>query len=214
MKLTLVYAPFTCALVPHILLTEAGAEFDVRALDLRRGEHMAPEILQLNPRHRVPILLIDGAPLVENVAIAQWIARTHPEARLLPGDFMEEIRAISLLAWCASGIHPTLTPNALPHRYCDLPDSEASVKRCAQKLLHENYALAEKMLTGREWFFDHFTAPDVHFFWTFRRGQLFGVDVSGYPACNAHFERMKARPSVQKLLAFEASVLEKFQSRS
>src|SRR5258706_5032903 len=152
MKLTLVYAPFSCALVPYSLLTEAGVEFDVRPVNLRRGEQMSPEFLRLNPKHRVPVLLLDEEPLTETVAIELWIARTFPAARLLPADFAREIQAISLLAWCASGIHPTLTPNALPNRYCDLPGSEERVRRCAQKLLHENYQIAEQRLSGREWF--------------------------------------------------------------
>jgi glutathione S-transferase len=137
-----------------------------------------------------------------------WIARSFPEARLLPATLDEEMKAISLMAWCASGIHPALTPNALPQRYCDLPGSEESVRRCAQKLLHENFQIADARLAGREWFFDHFTCPDVHFFWCFRRATIFGVDVSAYANCNAHFERMKQRASVQRLLAYEASVLE------
>jgi glutathione S-transferase len=208
MKLTLIYAPFTCSMIPYILLTEAGADFDVRPIDMRRGEHMSPDLLRLNPRHKVPILLQDSVPLTENVAIALWVARTHPEARLLPADFMDEIRAVSLMSWFAANIHTALTPNILPQRYCDLPGSEESVRRCAHKLLHESYAIAEQLLAGREWFFDHFTSPDAHFFWTFRRAQQFNVDMSAYPSCRAHFERVKARPSVQKLLAFEASVLE------
>src|SRR5579872_5566144 len=195
MKLTLVYAPITCSLVPYILLTEAGAEFEVQPVNLLRGDSMTPEFLRLNPKHRVPILLRDGEPLTETIAIQIWIARRFPQARLLPADLDEEIQAISLMAWCASGIHPTLTPNVLPHRYCDMPGSEDSVRRCAQKLLHENYRIAEQLLSGREWFFDHFTCPDVHFFWCFRRGILFNIDVSAYPSCMAHFERVKARPS-------------------
>ncbi|MDB5864833.1 MAG: hypothetical protein JWO70_2639, partial [Betaproteobacteria bacterium] len=35
MKLTLYYAPMTCALVPYVTLTEAGAEFDVRDVNTR-----------------------------------------------------------------------------------------------------------------------------------------------------------------------------------
>jgi glutathione S-transferase len=207
MKPALYYAPFTCSLVPYVLLTEAGADFEVRSVNMFRGEHMGPDFLALNPRHKVPVLLVDGYPLTENVAIALWIARRFPEARLLPADPMAEIRAISILAWCASNIHPTLTPNALPQRYCDLPGSEESVKRCAQKQMHEHFAIAERLLTGREWFFDHFTCADVHFFWTFRRAQQFKIDVSAYQSCRAHFDRMTARASVQKLMALEASTL-------
>ncbi|HVV84197.1 MAG TPA: glutathione S-transferase family protein [Kofleriaceae bacterium] len=214
MHLELAYAPNTCALVPYVLLAEAGADFTPRPLDFRRREHLSPEFLALNPKHKVPVLIIDGEPLTESVAIGVWIARTFPAARLLPADPKEELRALSLMAWCASTIHPTLTPNALPQRYCDLPGSEESVRRCAQKLTHEHYAIGERLLAGRDFFFDHLTCPDVHFFWCFRRGMQFGMDVSAYPSCRAAFDRIAARPSVQRLLAHEASVLAAQQQAS
>lgn len=206
MRITLHYFPITCSMLPYIALTEAGAAFDVRIVNFRKGEHMAPEFLRLNPKHKVPLLEVDGEPLTENVAILQWIARNFAAAKLLPGG-MDEFKAISLMAWCASGIHPFLTPNVMPQRYCDLPGSEESVKRCAHKMLHENFGIAEEMLEGREWFFDHFTIPDAYFFWCFRRARQFEIDVSAYRNCNAHFERVAERPSVRKLLAFEAEVL-------
>ncbi len=207
MKLTLYYAPIACSLVPYVALTEAGAPFDVRVIYHQRGDHMSAEFLRLNPKHKVPVLLIDGAPLSENVAILQWIARQFPQAHLLPTGGLEEYRAISFLAWCASGIHPALTPNALPQRYCDLPGSEESVRRCAQALLKENYRIAEQMLAGREWFFEEFSLADIYFFWCFRRGIQFGVDASAFSSCQAHLNQMSARASVQKLLTFEAAAL-------
>jgi glutathione S-transferase len=76
--------------------------------------------------------------------------------------------------------------------------------------LFENYEIADDMLAGREYFFDHFTAADVHFFWCFRRGLQFEHDLSKFSNCSAHFERVKSRPSVQKLLAYEKSVQTEF----
>jgi glutathione S-transferase len=210
MKLTLYYAPMTCALAPLITLTEAGAEFEVRNLNTRANQQRAPEFLKLNPKHKVPVLLIDGEPLTENAAIHLWISRQFPKARLLPADPWEEVKAISLMAWFASGIHPKLTPNARPQNYCDLPGSEESVKRVANKLLFEDFAIADGLLSGREWFFSHFTAPDAHFFWCFRRATTFGLDVSQFGNCVAHMERMKLRPSVQKALAHEKRVQDEF----
>ena len=213
MKLTLYYAPVTCALVPYVTLTEAGADFDVVPINMGKGQHNSPEYLRLNPKHKVPVLSIDGEPLTENVAIQIWIARSFPKAKLLPSQFTQEIKAISLMAWCASGIHPALTPNNSPQRYCDLPGSEESVKRCAQKLLAEQFKVADGLLSGREWFFDHFTAVDAYFFWCFRRATLFTLDhldLSTFKNCMAHFDRMKQRPSVQKVLAFEAQVQQEF----
>jgi glutathione S-transferase len=72
--------------------------------------------------------------------------------------------------------------------------------------LFEKFGIAETLLAGRDWFFDHFTAPDAHFFWCYRRATLFPIDMSQFKNCTAHFERMKQRPSVQKLLAYEKQV--------
>jgi glutathione S-transferase len=66
--------------------------------------------------------------------------------------------------------------------------------------------IAEDKLAGREWFFEHFTAVDAHFFWCFRRGSQFDLDLSPFKNCMAHFGRMKQRPSVRKLLAYEEEV--------
>src|SRR5450631_4228488 len=143
MKLTLYYSPISCSLVPYIALTEAGADFEVRVVNFTQRAHLSEEFLRINPKHKVPVLLIDGEPLTENVAILQWIANQYPQAQLLPRGGLAEFKALSLLAWCAAGIHPHLTPNVLPQRYCDLPGSEESVRRCAHKLLREDYQIAE-----------------------------------------------------------------------
>ena len=210
MKLALYYAPHTCATVPYITLTEAGAEFEAVAINTRNGDNRKPEFLKLNPKHKVPVLIIDGEPLTENVAIQIWIHRRFPQAKLLPSDPREEIKAISLMAFCASGIHPHLTPNARPQNYCDLPNSEESVKRVANKLLLEDFKVTEDLLAGREWFFPHFTACDAYFFWCLRRAISFKLDLSRFPNCMGHYERMRERPSVKKVVAYEKQVLDAF----
>ena len=206
MQITLHYAPIACSLVPYVALVEAGAEFEVSVVNFLKAEHMGPEYLKLNPKHKVPVLVVDGEPLTENVAILQWIARNFEEAKLLPSG-VDEFKAVSLMSWCASGIHPTLTPNVLPQRYCDLPGSEEHVKNCAHKIMHENFVIAENLLEDREWFFDHYSIPDIYFFWCFRRAIQFELDVSAYTNCNAHFNRVLQRPSTQQPLAFEAKAL-------
>jgi glutathione S-transferase len=210
MNLVLYYAPITCALAPYITLTEAGAPFELRPLNMRKSQNRTPEYLKLNPKHQVPVLMIDGEPLTENVAIQLWIHRNFPAAKLLPAGAMQELKAISMLSWCASGMHPFLARINAPARVCDLPGAEASVVRLAQERLFEHYEIANGLLAGREFFFDHFTAVDAHFFWCFRRGTQFDLDMSAFKHCTAHFERMKGRPSVQKLLAYEKDVQTEF----
>jgi glutathione S-transferase len=54
MPLILYYAPVTCALVPYVTLTEAGAAFEVRSLNFGKAQHLSLEYLALNPKHKVP----------------------------------------------------------------------------------------------------------------------------------------------------------------
>jgi hypothetical protein len=127
--------------VPYVTLTEAGADFTVHNMNSRSGALKTPEYLRLNPKHKVPVLVIDGEPLTENVAIQIFIHRNFPQAKLLPQDPKQEIKAISLMAWFASTIHPPLTPNARPENYCDLPGSADAVKRAGNKLLFEDFKI-------------------------------------------------------------------------
>jgi len=210
MNLVLYYAPITCALAPYITLTEADAKFEVRPLNFKKGQHTAADYLKLNPKHKVPLLLVDGKPLSENVAIQIWIARTFPKARLLPADPWQELQAISVMSWCSGGIHPFLSRTNSPVRVCDVPGTEESVKKLAAANLMELFKIADDLLSGREFFFDHFTAPDAHFFWCQRRARQFDIDISQFKNCVVHFERMLLRPSVGKLMAFEKSVQNEF----
>jgi len=210
MEILLYYAPVTCALAPYITLTEANAGFDVRPLNFRKGQNKAADYLKLNPKHKVPLLVVDGQPLTESTAIQIWIARNFPQAKLLPSDPWQELKAVSLLSWCSSGIHPYLSRINSPPKVCDLPDAAESVCRLAAEQLSEAFQIADGMLAGREYFFDHFTAPDAHFFWCCRRATQFDLDLSGFTNCAAHFERMTGRASVQKLLAYEKEVQDAF----
>ena len=210
MEILLYYAPNTCALAPYVTLTEAKATFEVQPLNFRKGQQKSADYLRLNPKHKVPLLIVDGRPLTESPAIQIWIAHNFPRAKLLPFDPRQELQAISILSWCSSGVHPYLSRINSPPRVCDLPGAEETVIRAAKELLFENYKIADDLLAGREFFFEHFTAADAHFFWCLRRGSQLGADASAYPNCLAHFERVKKRQSVQKLLDYEKSILAEF----
>jgi len=212
MEIVLYYAPNTCALAPYITLTEAGAEFEARPLNFGTAQNKSPDFMKLNPKHKVPLLVADGRTLTESTAIQMWIARTFPEANLLPTDPWGELQAISIHSWCSSGIHPYLSRINSPPRVCDAPGADDNVVGHAREYLAETFELADHMLAGKDYFFDQFMSPDAHFYWCCRRATQFGIDLTGYKNCWAHFQRMQRRPSTQKLLAFEKEVLDRFAS--
>lgn len=206
MNLTLYYAPVACSLVPYVTLTEAGADFDVKVISLAKKEQMNTEFAAINPKRKVPCLVVDGQPLTENVAIQVWIAGQFPATRLLPENNWERVHAISHLSWCASGFHPHMTRIFKPTAFCSVADTENNVREIATDKLMENFHMANDVLANREFFFDHFTAADAYFFWCYRRSTLFDLDMSSVPHCQAHFENMLTRDSVKRVLAFEKEV--------
>ena len=210
MEIALYYAPNTCALAPYITLTEAGAEFEAKPLNFRKQQHFSAEYLAINPKHKVPLLVVDGRTLSENVAIHQWVHRTFPNAKLLPADPWDELKAVSLHSWCSGGIHPYLSRINNPAKVADNKEAADSIVKHATDAINENMQIADDLLAGQDWFFDHFTAPDAHFFWCCRRATQFKIDLTGFKNVWAHFNRMQERPSVQKLFAYEKETMDRF----
>jgi glutathione S-transferase len=203
-KIDFYFSPGACSLATHIALEEAGVSFTPKVTSTRKGQTRSPEYLAVNPKGKVPALAIDGKVLTENVAILSWLAKTYPQARLLPaGDPLKEAEALSFLAWCASGVHPVLSRFFGPQRFCDLPDSADNIKKLATEQNAANFALIEKALEGKEWLFGDWSVADGYIFVFFNWAKKLGLDVSAYPNYAKHFERMQQRPAVQRALARE-----------
>jgi hypothetical protein len=67
------------------------------------------------------------------------------------------------------------------------------MRKLAADQLFESFTIADDMLSGRELFFDDFTAADAHFFWCFRRAtQLILISQSTQFASGEirHYSRM------------------------
>jgi glutathione S-transferase len=95
-------------------------------------------------------------------------------SKVVATDPWQELKALSLMSWCSSGIHPFLARINSPTKVCESPNAADSVRRLAPAQLVENFQIADNLLAGREFFFDHFTAPDAHFFWCMRRKTVRG----------------------------------------
>jgi glutathione S-transferase len=212
MKLSLAYCPISCAMVPYILLNEVNAAFETQVINLGKGEHLSRAYLELNPKGKVPMLIVDGQALTENLAIQVWIAQQFPSFNLLPQNPMKAAQVLAFMSWCSSAIHPKLTQQARPERYCDLPDASERVKALGSDALMELFEMADHQIKGREWFFDDFSCADAYFYWCFRRGSMFKGDTSVFKNCVRHTSQMEQRASVQKLLAYEKEVLQSFEN--
>lgn len=90
----LFYAPGTSSMGIHILLKEIGKPYELSKPDIRNGEHLHPAFSELNPKGKVPTSQRDGGSIVtEFPAIAHHLAKTDPDAGLLPTSAEAALRA-------------------------------------------------------------------------------------------------------------------------
>lgn len=83
----LYFAPNTCALASHIALEEAGAAYEAVQLDFAANEQRSAAFLAVNPKGRVPALIVENkGVLTETAAILAFIAQSFPSANLAPID--------------------------------------------------------------------------------------------------------------------------------
>jgi glutathione S-transferase len=199
----LFYAPGACSIGIHVLLEEIGKPYETQVVNLREGEQYKPEFASVNPKSKVPTLQRDdGSVLTEFPAIAYWLARTNPYANLLPDDVDLQAQALEITDYAVATVHmqgfgrlfrsSNFTPNAA---------DEDAVKARGKELAEKAFANLDKTLAGKEYAIGKFSIADAAVFYTeFWSGRV-GVTL---PAnCAAHLERMKARPSVQRVLQQE-----------
>ncbi|KAB2917064.1 MAG: glutathione S-transferase [Hyphomicrobiaceae bacterium] len=67
----------------RIFLAEKGIQVPYEELDLMKGALKTPEFTKLNPFQRVPVLILDdGTPIAETVAICRYFEEMQPEPAL------------------------------------------------------------------------------------------------------------------------------------
>lgn len=67
----------------RIFLAEKGISVPLEPIDLGKGEHKSAEFTGLNPRQRVPLLVLDdGTAIAETIAICRYFEALQPEPNL------------------------------------------------------------------------------------------------------------------------------------
>lgn len=195
----LYYAPGACSFVPHVALEAirlaTGEGFEPRLIKLHRGEHRTPEYLAINPEGQVPVLVVDGQPILQIVAICDYLDRRHPQVGLLPREDWARTQALSTLLWMNNTAHPTFTRVFMPAKFASSEAAIAEVRAVGLERYQEVLARLEAQiaaLRGPFWLGERVSVIDAYALALLRWGTLVGVDPNAYPAFKAHVERFAA----------------------
>ncbi len=212
-SIDLYWSPGSCARVPFVALEHAGAPFQLHVLNRYLGDHQTPEYRAINPKEKVPSIVFDGHPITENPVIQRVLARTFPEANLLPtGDEQMVIDAMSMMAWFASGIQPAVARQRFPGTFSDGDEGcFERIRLVARKELEKAFMILEARLADRDWLFGEWSIIDAYMLWLWFRAVGSGMNPAPFPRCADHARRNEARPAVARVLDREEAEFARFE---
>lgn len=200
----LMYSPGACSVGIHVLLEEIGKPYEAQLVNLREGAQYKPEFTSVNPKSKVPTLVRDdGSVLTEYPAIAYWLARTNPDKKLLPEDVDAQARMIEAMDYAVATIHMQgFTRIFRPANFTPNPEDEDKVKERGKELVEKGFAVMDKALAGKDYLVGSFSIADSALFYT----EFWGakrMNMKLPSNCEAHLNRMLARPAVKKVMQQE-----------
>ena len=213
---TLYFAPSTCARVTLTALEEIGKPFETRLIAFMAGEHRKPDFLAVNPQGKVPALDTGNGVLTQNGAILLYLARSNPEAGLLPltGDALDDAQVTSALFRISADLHPLVTRFVLPGMMTASPDGGPYIREKAQEFLLQQLAPIAEQLEQQPWYLgSDWSILDAYLAWIWFRITGAGFDASTFPAIADHYERAGPRPSAKAALAHEEEANAELEQR-
>ena len=198
-------SPATCSLLPHILLREISADFELVVLDVVNGG-FPEEHKDINPKKRVPILILDdGTIITETVAISTAISQMLPDKFLLGTKNIETVRCYEWFNWLSGTVHERgLGATFAPFRFADEESAFESIRRVNRAFVLKCFSDIEERLTGVHAVGNVFTAIDVFLYVIYRWGYLMKLDMEeSYPKWTKLVQEVTKRPSVLKAVEKE-----------
>ena len=204
--LKLYYAPNTCALASHVILEEAGAAYEAVRLDFARNDQRSADYLEVNPKARVPALVTDHGVLTETPAILAYLAQIFPAAKLAPADPWDFARAQAINSYLCSTVHVAHAHKGRGPRWTDDATAIETMKKKVPQNMTDCFALIEADMFKGPWVMgEAYGVCDAYLFTIARWLEGDSVDIARFPKVNAHFQRMLARPAVNKVLVLHTA---------
>jgi glutathione S-transferase len=200
----LYYSPGACSIGIHVILEEIGKPFRLVKLNFAETEQYSAHYTAINPKSKVPALeRDDGSILTEFPAIAVYLAKVNPNAKLLPESLEGEVRALELLEYMTATVHMRgFTRIFRAGTFSPSPEDEAKVIETGRDMVIKGFDILTPALGDKPYLLGDISIADVALFyleyWAVNRAKI-----PLPPAFEAHLARMRARPAVQRVLAAE-----------
>jgi GST-like protein len=183
-----------------IMLEELGVPYDLKLIDIGKGDQFKPEFLKIAPNNRMPAIVDPegpgGAPIsiFESGAILQYLGRKF--GHFYPADERARVAVEEWLMWQMGGFGPMLGQNH--HFAIYAPEKIPYAIKRYQDETHRLYGVLNRRLEGRDFVADEYSIADMAMIGWARGYERQGQDIAEFPNVKRWMDTLLARPAVQR----------------
>lgn len=197
----------------HIMLEECGLrlgrDWQVHPINIGAGDQFEPSFLKISPNNKIPALVDphgpDGKPisLFESGAILLYLA--SKTGKCLPRSDRAKFKTLEWLMFQMGGVGPML--GQAHHFRIYAPEKiEYAIDRYTNEA-RRLYGVMDRQLAHSKYIAgNQYTVADIAIFPWLRSWSNQGIDWADHPRLKAWFDRIEARPAVQRGVAVLADV--------
>jgi glutathione S-transferase len=187
----------------RIALDEKGLAYELVSVPFSRAsgyQPKHPDVLRINPKQQVPVLVDDGLELYDSTLILEYLEDRYPSPALLPSDPVARAGCRTLEAAADEVLFPCVFElvSEVFYKRDEGARDQARMARARQAIAAHYDGLERTMVNG-----DHlcgvFTIADIAYFLTVTFATNLGAPLTAaHPKLQAWYVRVLERPSVQK----------------
>jgi GST-like protein len=187
----------------HIMLEETGLAYRVHAIDIQAGDQFKPEFLAISPNNKIPAIVDQDGPggkpmaMFESGAILFYLA--SKTGRFLPEDLRLRWSVMQWVMFQMGHIGPML--GQAHHFLGYAPERIEYAMNRYRNEANRLYGVLDKRLAASPYVAcDEYTIADMAIMPWLRSHDRQGVVMDDYPNVKRWFDKLNARPAVQRAL--------------
>ncbi len=182
------------------MLEECGLAYEIKWIDITKGDQMKPEFIAVSPNNKIPALTDPHGPngqpvsIFESGAILQYLGRKT--GKFYPQADKSRIEVEEWLFWQVGNLGPIA---AQTHHFRKFAREQVpyAIERYTSET-HKLYTVMDRRLSDREYLAGEYSIADIACFGWASRWDWQGQKIGEFPHMKAWLERVGARPAVQR----------------
>jgi GST-like protein len=191
-----------------ILLEELGVPYEIKYVNIGKGEQFEPSFLKIAPNNRMPAIIDPEGPssdgkwggepisVFESGAILQYLGRKF--GKFYPADERGRVAVEEWLFWQVGGLGP-MAGQAHHFRKYAPEQVPYAIDRYTNEV-NRLYGVMNKRLADRDFLAGEYSIADMAAIGWVKPYKDQGQDLEDFPNLKRWFETLMARPAVERAL--------------